>query len=79
MRALRVKHDEKSFLFCFKSLLLRYLDFSPHFFGNVGKQLDKKAKPNFKIYDVLNWETINYSKCIKAGLHHMINHIRFVV
>ena len=30
----------------------RYLSFCPDFFGHVGKQLDKKAKVNFKIYDV---------------------------
>ena len=26
---------------------------------HVGKQLDKKAKANFKIYDVTNWITTN--------------------
>ena len=27
------------------------------FFGHVGKWLDKKAKVNFKLCDVRNWET----------------------
>ena len=31
-----------------------------HFFGLVEKRLDRKAKVNFKFYDVLNWETSNY-------------------
>ena len=29
------------------------------FFGQVEKQLDKKANGNFKIYDVINWEINN--------------------
>ena len=31
------------------------------FFGNVGKRLDKKAKVNFKICDVTDWEVSNYN------------------
>ena len=38
-------------------LLLRYLTFFPEFFGHVGKPTDKKAKVNFKIYDIPDWET----------------------
>ena len=34
----------------------RYLDFCPDFFDHVEKRLDKKAKANFKIYDVTEWE-----------------------
>ena len=30
-------------------------------FGHVEKQLDKKAKVNFKTYDVTNWEINNYN------------------
>ena len=30
-------------------------------FGDLGKQLDKKAKVEFKIYDVTEWETNNYN------------------
>ena len=29
-----------------------YLNFCPDFFGLVGKRLDKKAKVDFKIYNV---------------------------
>ena len=36
---------------------LRYLNFSPDFFDHVEKQLDKKAKINFKMSDVTNWIT----------------------
>ena len=32
--------------------VLRYLDFCPDFFGQVGKQLNGKANVNFKMYDV---------------------------
>ena len=32
-------------------MVLRYLDFCPALFGHVVKQLYKKAKVNFKIYD----------------------------
>ena len=40
------------------SLLKKNLSFCPNFFDHVRKQLDKKAKLNFKIYDVTEW-TIN--------------------
>ena len=30
-------------------------------FGYIEKQLDKKAKANFKIYNVTVWPTINYN------------------
>ena len=33
-------------------------------FGYVEKRLDKKAIPNFKIYDVANWRANNYSTYI---------------
>ena len=39
---------------------LIYLKFCLDIFGYVAKQLDKKAKVDFKIYDVINWETNNY-------------------
>ena len=32
----------------------RYLHFCSDFFGHVEKRVDKKAKVNFKIYDVIN-------------------------
>ena len=31
------------------------------FFGYVGKRRDKKAKVNFKIYDVIDKKTNNYN------------------
>ena len=37
------------------------LNFCRDIFGRVAKQLDKKAKFNFKIYDVINWETNNWN------------------
>ena len=39
----------------------RYSNFCSDFFSDVGKQLDKKAKVNFKIYNFPNWETNNYN------------------
>ena len=39
---------------------LRYLNFCPDFSGHVEKRLDKKAKVNFKTYDVISRET-NYN------------------
>ena len=43
------------------SSILRYLIFCPDIFGHVGKRLDEKAKANFKIYDVINFETNSYN------------------
>ena len=40
-------------------VILRCLNFCPDFYGHVGKQLDKKNKVNFRIYDIKNWETNN--------------------
>ena len=40
---------------------LRYLNFSLDFFCYLGIWLDKKAKVNFKMFDVINWETNNCS------------------
>ena len=39
----------------------RYINFCPDFLGHVGKRLDKKAKVNFKIYDVINRDANNYN------------------
>ena len=49
------------FYFILIALFSRYLNFRPHFFGEIGKGLDKKAKVNFKIYGVIDWETNNYN------------------
>ena len=40
------------------SVPLRCLSFCSEFFGHIVKWLDKKAKVNFKICDITNWETI---------------------
>ena len=40
-------------------MFLRHLSFCPDFLAREGKRLNKKAKTNFKIYDVMNWETDN--------------------
>ena len=43
-------------------LFLRYLNFCPDFLCHVGrKRLDKKAEVNFRIYDIINWEAVNYN------------------
>ena len=39
----------------------RYLNFCPNLFGNEAKRLVKKAKINFKIYDITDWVKINYN------------------
>ena len=39
-------------------MFLRCLHVYPDFFGHVGTWLDKKAKFNFKIYDVTDWTQI---------------------
>ena len=47
---------------------LRYLKFFPDFFCYIEKQLDRKAKVNFKIYGITNWKTKNYNKHIARYL-----------
>ena len=42
-------------------LPVKYLNFCPNFFGHVGKRFEKKAKVNFKIYDVTDCTTNNYN------------------
>ena len=37
-------------------------------FGFVGKQLHRKAKVNFKIYDTTDWETNNHNTHIAQYL-----------
>ena len=41
---------------------LTFLSFCLDILGHLGKWLDKKVKVNFKMYDVMNWETNNNSK-----------------
>ena len=45
-----------------KALSVLKIFFCPYFLGHVEKRLDKKAKANFNVYDVRNW---NKSKCNK--------------
>ena len=43
------------FYFTLKTLfILKYLISCPDFYDHVGKRIDKKAKVNFKIYDITN-------------------------
>ena len=53
----RFKNDRRGFLLHLKSSSLRYLDFSPDFVGNAGKQMMRKLSKN---YDVVSWETNNH-------------------
>ena len=43
------------------SFVFNYLNVFPDFFYNVGNRFDKKAKVNFKIYDIADWEPNNYN------------------
>ena len=45
-------------------LSLIYLHFRPDFFGCVKKRFDNKAKVNFKIHDIANWNSNSYNKDI---------------
>ena len=63
------KIDEKRFLFwnessfvCEIFMVLSWL------FWSAKKELGKKAKVNFKIYDVMNWEASNYNTHIAQYL-----------
>ena len=47
---------------------LRYLNFCPDFSDYVGKRLDKKAKVNFKIYDITDGKANNHNKHIARYL-----------
>ena len=44
--------------------VLNIFKFLSWLFGHLGKRLDKKAKVNFKLYNVTDWETNNYSTYI---------------
>ena len=47
--------------FSLKTLfVVKVFEFSSSLFGHIEKRLDKKAKVNFKNYDVINWETSYY-------------------
>ena len=48
--------------------VITLINFCPDFFDRVGKRLDKKAKINFKLYDVTDRTTKNYNTCIAKYL-----------
>ena len=52
----------------------RYLNSCPDCFGHVRKWLDKKAKVNFKIYNVIAWETNNSIHILPNILRSKGNH-----
>ena len=57
-----LKTMKNAFYFMLKALfVLKIFTFLPLLFGYVEKQLDKKARVNFKIYDVTDWTTNNYN------------------
>ena len=50
---------KNAFLFTLKGrVTLKIFKFCPDLFGQVGKQLYKKAKVNFEIYDFIYWGKI---------------------
>ena len=44
--------------------VLRCSNIYPDAFGHVGERLKKRDTVNFKIHDIINWETNNYSTLI---------------
>ena len=50
------------------ALYFTYLTFCHEIFGQIRKRLGNKAKFNFKIYDVIYWETNNYNTHIAQYL-----------
>ena len=54
---------KNAFYFMLKSLfVLKIFTFLSWHFGYAEKQLYKNSKFNFKIYDITDWTTNNYSK-----------------
>ena len=59
-----LKRWKISFYFTIKTIfVLEIFKLLFWLFGHVGKRLDKKAKVNFKIYEVTNLVTGNYTYC----------------
>ena len=55
--------------FMLKALfILKIFTFWSWLFGHVEKRFDKKAMVNFKIYDITDWTTDNYSTDIAQYL-----------
>ena len=42
-------------------LFLRFLNFCPDFIDYIEERLQKKAKLDMKVYDIVNWEANNYN------------------
>ena len=59
---------KNTFYFILKALFFLKLFKFLSFFVHVGKRLDKKAKVNFKIYDVKTWEKYNFNAHISQYL-----------
>ena len=64
------KNDEKLFfyfmlkaLFVFEKFIFLFL-----IFGYMEERLDKKAKVNFKIYDITDWTRNNYTRHVTQYL-----------
>ena len=57
-----LKMIKKAFYFVLEALsILKIFELLSWLSDHVGKWLDKKAKVNFKIYDITNWQKNNYS------------------
>ena len=65
------KLSNNVFYFSLKSIL-RYLDFCPDSFSQVGKQLEKKANFNFNTYGVIEWKINNRNICIALYLCNQV-------
>ena len=60
---------KNAFYFTLKILfVLKIFKFCPDLLDHVGKFLDRKAKVNFRNYNVINWETNNYNTAIAKYL-----------
>ena len=60
---------KNTFYFMLKTLsVLKIFTILSGFFGHVGKWLDKKAKVNFNIYEVIDWTTNNYNTHIAQDI-----------
>ena len=47
------------YFFLIALLVLKISVFCPDFFGYIWKRMEDKAKVNFKIYNIISWETTN--------------------
>ena len=60
---------KNAFYFILKAhFVLRMFKVLSSFFGHVRKGVDKKAKANFKIYDVADWQANSYNTYIVQHL-----------